>query len=100
RDRRQFTLFPYATLFRYTPGSGRPSVSLPDRQLRKEKYSELIASAVSLPDRQLRNMPAIGVAIGLLSLPDRQLRKSTAKNSTSRDRKSTRLNSSHVKTSY
>src|SRR5690625_6258954 len=80
--------------------------SLPRRQLRNYQKPSTINRGSSLPRRQLRKSTDCEIHCDVSSLPRRQLRKlfvsvlARADRSLPRDRKSTRLNSSHVASSY
>src|SRR5690554_7406604 len=79
------TLFPYTTLFR----SGHRSLAVRSWRL---SFAMVVAFVALQPALQTQQpaQPGVGVAPGSAGLPGEALR----------DRKSTRLNSSHVRISY
>src|SRR5690606_42032904 len=93
------TLFPYTTLFR-SPDAVEPAAHLALQALAREHGCELealfddILMTVVSPDAFHREGGKLGVIQSDVMPPD------LASKEASRDRKSTRLNSSHVKISY
>src|SRR5690606_41712578 len=94
RHHSRCTLFPYTTLFRSSPGQGRDRPSLdeapagPPREttpLRLEACRRAARPWRRAPFARARPPPPSGSAVPLRA---------------TKDRKSTRLNSSHVKISY
>src|SRR5690606_40155199 len=94
RGTQKSTLFPYTTLFRSKPI--RKTAMKESRNLKKEKEKMKIREEIQM--KIPRNNPKIRMRME--NLIQNREKEILSHSSLSQDRKSTRLNSSHVKISY